>query len=286
MSNPAITGEGRRPRLAAPPGACECHSHVYGPFSRFPLAPGRKPHAEAPVAAYERLLARLGFARGVIVQPSAYAADNACTLAAIAEMGTDRARGVAVTRPEVSRAELGRLHAGGIRGMRFYLFAPDLGLEVIDEMARRIAPLGWHVDVQGDGRKLPDWIPTLARLPVDVVIDHIGRIPPESGTENPAFAALLGFVETGRCWVKLSAPYYGSRQGPPAYADIAPRVKALIAARPDRLVWAANWPHPSFAVGEKPDDADLLDLLLDWAPKEETRRMILADNPARLYGFA
>ena len=55
-------------------------------------------------------------------------------------------------------------------------------------------------------------------------------------------------------------------------------------AAPDRMLWASNWPHPS-APAHAPDDADLLDLLLDWAPDETTRHKILVDNPARLYGF-
>ncbi|MBI4183147.1 MAG: amidohydrolase family protein [Proteobacteria bacterium] len=276
---------GRTPRLVAPLGACDCLAHVFGPRARFPYPAGIEAPPDLPLEDYERVRARLGLARAVLVQLPHYATDNACILDAVARLGPARARAVAVTRPEVDAAELARLDADGVRALRFLLFAPYLRLDVIGEVARRIAPFGWHVEVQGDGRDLPDQIPVLARLPVAVVIDHLGRIPAEGGTDHPAFRALLAFVEGGRCWVKLSAPYHASRTGPPDYADLAPRARALIAARPDRMLWASNWPHALRRPGEKPDDADLLDLLLDWAPEAETRRLILVENPARLYGF-
>ncbi len=138
----AITGKGRKPRLAAPPGACECHSHAYEPQARFPFPPGRRLHADAPIEAYETMLARLGTERSVIVQPSAYGIDNSCTLDAIARMGLARARGIAVTRPDASVEEFERLHAGGIRAMRFFLFAPDLGLDVTEKVAGKRCELG------------------------------------------------------------------------------------------------------------------------------------------------
>jgi predicted TIM-barrel fold metal-dependent hydrolase len=281
-----VSDEGRRPRLIPPPKACETHSHIYGPADQYPRFPGRKPpNWTASLGAYETMLRRLGMKRCVIVQPSLYSTDNRCTLDAIKQLGLSRARGVAVTKKDVGPKELQQLHDAGIRGLRFYLLVDDFRMSDAPEMARRIAPLGWHLQVQDRGNWLPEAIPVLGKLPVDVVIDHIGRTPPENGVNDPGFQALLRFLETGRCWVKISAPYLASSEGPPRYSDVGPKVRALVSVRPDRLVWAANWPHPNHTPGNKPDEADCLDVLLDWVPDAAVRNAILADNPAKLYGF-
>jgi D-galactarolactone isomerase len=123
----------------------------------------------------------------------------------------------------------------------------------------------------------------LKHLPCDLVVDHVGRFMGPVPTDHPAFKVLLGFLETGRCWVKLSAPYESSESGPPDWADITAEARALVKAAPERMLWASNWPHP----GQKnpPDEADLLDLLLDWVDDEAVRNRILTENPADLYGF-
>ena len=280
-----VSGDGRKPRLIAPPKACETHSHIIGPADKYPRVPGRKPNFGGSIEAYETLLKRLGMERCVIVQPSIYGRDNRCTLDAIAHFGQSRARGVAVTAKDVSRDELQRLHDGGIRGLRFFLLVNEFVMSDAPDMARRIAPLGWHLQVQDRGNWLPEAIPILEKLPVDIVIDHIGRTPPENGVNDPGFQALLRFMETGRCWVKISAPDLASLDGPPHYADVGDKVRALVSVRPDRLVWAANWPHPNHTPGNKPEEADSLDALLDWVPDTAIRNAILADNPGILYGF-
>ena len=280
-----VTGEGRKPRLIAPPKACETHSHIFGATDRFPRFAGRKPNYGASLEAYEAMLKRLGFERCVIVQPSLYSTDNSCTLDAIERLGQTRARGVVVTRKDIKLDELRRLHQAGVRGIRFYLLVDDFIMSDAPEMAKKIAPLGWHLQVQDRGSWLQESIPMLKKLPVDVVVDHIGRTPPENGVNDPGFLALLRFMETGRCWVKISAPYLASLDGPPHYKDVGEKVQALVAARPDRLVWAANWPHPNHTPGNKPEEADCLDVMLDWIPDQDIRNAVLADNAAVLYGF-
>jgi D-galactarolactone isomerase len=281
----SVSGEGRKPRLITPPKACETHSHIFGPADQYPRFPGRRPNWTASLEAYETMLRRLGMERCVIVQPSLYSWDNRCTLDAIRHLGLSRARGVAVTKRDISPGELRQLHDAGMRGLRFYLIVDDFKMEDAPEMARRIAPFAWHLQVQNRGNWLPGAIPILEKLPVDIVIDHIGRTPPENGVNDPGFQALLRFLETGRCWVKISAPYLASADGPPHYADVGEKVRALVSVRPDRLVWAANWPHPNHAPGNKPEEADCLDVLLDWVPDAAIRNAILAENPAKLYDF-
>jgi predicted TIM-barrel fold metal-dependent hydrolase len=132
------------------------------------------------------------------------------------------------------------------------------------------------------GPQLVELEPRIAALPCDAVIDHIGMIRPSDGQAQPAFQALLRLVRRG-CWVKLSGAYRLSAEAPP-YRDLAPFARELVAARPDRILWASDWPHV-FVKGTMPNTTDLLDLLAEWVPDADTRRRILVDNPAALFGF-
>jgi len=273
-----------RPTLVAPPGATDTHMHIYD--TRVPSAPGAPAlPGHFPVEAYRAMQQRVGLARVVVVQPNGYGADNRVTLEAIAALGP-AARGVAVVRPGVSDAELERLTRGGIHAIRFFgLPGGALSWDVMDELASRVHPFGWSAIVQLDGRTLPEREDQIRRLPGRFTIDHIGKFLEPVSPEHPAFRSLLRLVDTGRCWVKLSAPYETSKSGPPRYEDVGVLAKALVRHAPERMLWASNWPHPSEPAGRKPDDANLLDLLLDWAPGDATRQKILVDNPAELYGF-
>lgn len=281
-----MTDSTAKPRLTAPPGACDCHMHIYGPAERYPLADSRAfdpPQGDVP--AYRALQARLGLERVVIVQPSAYGLDNRCTLDAMAAIGPS-ARGVVTLDRSVSGDTLQAMHAAGVRGIRFFMLMEGGAVpwEILEEMAQRVDPLGWHVQLQMDGRLLPEREVMLRRLPGTLVIDHNGTFRAPVGTDHPGFRSLLGLLERGRTWIKCSAPYMTSRADEPRYGDVAPIAKALIAAAPERIVWGSDWPHPLARPGP-PDDAALLDLLLDWVEEEALRSRILADNPAELYGF-
>jgi D-galactarolactone isomerase len=273
-----------RPRLKAPPNSCDTHMHIYD--RRFPQAPGGpKPPGDFPVEAYRGMQARLGVSRVVIVQPNAYQDDNRCTLDAIAQLGAD-AKGVGVVKPSVSDAQLDALTRGGIRGIRFMtLPGGALGWDAMDALAARVHAFGWHAVVQLDGRTLPQHEEQIRRLPGRFIIDHVGKFLEPVPPSHPAFKSLLKLVDTGRCWVKLSAAYEVSKSGPPKYEDVGALAKALVKAAPERMLWASNWPHPGMTGDKRPDDAAMLDLLLDWAPDDATRKMILVDNPAELYKF-
>jgi D-galactarolactone isomerase len=273
---------GASPKLVAPPGATDTHIHIYD--ASVPAAPGTPMPGTRTVEEYLAMRNRLGLSRVVVVQPNAYGADNTVTMNAVAKLGPS-ARGVAVVKANVPEAELDRLTKGGMRGVRFMtLNGGTLGLDALDRITARVQPFGWHAQIQLDGRELPDRWEQIATVPGRFVIDHTGKFLEPVPTDHQAFKALLKLVDTGRCWVKLSGPYETSRTGPPHYEDVARLARALIAHAPERMMWASNWPHPT-APGGPPDEAALLDLLLDWAPDESTRRKILVDNPAELYGF-
>ena len=220
----------------------------------------------------------------MVVQPSTYGTDNRCTIEAMKTLGAGT-RGVAVVDQTVTDAELDRLTGLGIRGIRFFMLPGGaLPWDILETMAARVAPFGWHVQLQLDGRQLPDYETVLARLPCDLVIDHVGKFLEPVPVEHPSFRALERLVGRG-AWVKLSAPYEVSKVGAPNYDDVGALAKALVKIAPDRMLWATNWPHPTPGV-PKPDDAWMLDMLLDWVPEEAVRGKILVDNPARLYGFS
>lgn len=274
----------RNPKLAAPPGTCDCHMHIYE--SRFSVAPTAvSPPPEAPLAAYRNVRQQLELTRAVIVQPSAYGSDNSCTMEAVKTLGKD-ARGVVVVDTTVTDAALAQLTDAGARGIRFHMLPGGaLPWDILEEMAARVDTFGWHVQLQMDGRFLSERESVLKRLPGILVIDHVGKFLEPVTTQHAGFQTLLRLVDTGRCWVKLSAPYEVSKAGPPYYDDVGALAKALVKAAPERMVWASNWPHPSVSGSAAPDDADLLDVLLDWVDDDTVRSRILVDNPAKLYGF-
>lgn len=269
------------PRMRPPPGACDTHVHIFAPGVA--AAPGAvKPLPEgADLDTYRAVQAALGLTRAVLVQPTHYGADNAVQLAALDALGPS-ARMVAVLDAGVGDADLEDLHRRGVRGVRFHLPGPD-PVAALTRMAGRIAPLGWHVEVQVDGATLAQVAPGLRGLPCPLVIAHGGRLAPGMTAEHPAMVALRRLVDAGT-WVKLSAPYVMSRLGPPGYADVSEQMGLLLALAPDRMLWASNWPHTTPAVA--PPETVLLDFLLDLVEGDAGRYgAILADNAARLYGF-
>ena len=286
-SAPTIAGpiaETRRPKIALPEGACDTHAHVFGPQSRYAYDPKRRyTPPDALPADYIRLLKTLGFSRGVLVQASVYMTDNSAMLDALAE--TDFAlRGVVATDASVTDAELERMHSLGVRGLRLNLrHSNGAGADEAPSLARRIAPLGWHLNFRITRENYGEMRRMLDQVPVDIVVDHIGQAPIEDGLESADFRALLDLIATRRVWLKLSGPMRISKQ-PLPYADLTPFVQRLVAAGPDRMLFATDWPHTTIA-GAMPNDGDLVDLLDEWIPDEATRKLVLVDNPAYRYGF-
>lgn len=277
-----------QPAAVVPPGACDCHVHVYDGV--FPAAPGAQlTPPDASAADYRRLQARLGTMRVVLVTPSTYGANNRCMLAGLEQLAPG-ARGVAVIAGDESDAEFQRLHAAGVRGVRVNL---SLGvthtIADLPRLAQRIAPLGWHLQLLMPPEVLSGHEALLAQLQVDLVFDHFARIPPTAApAARTAHQVVLRLLATGRAWVKLSGGYIVSPLGTVEDPALDALARSYLDARPDRVIWGSDWPHATASAGRHamPDDARQLDRLADWTATPGQLQAVLVDNPQALYGFA
>jgi predicted TIM-barrel fold metal-dependent hydrolase/predicted NBD/HSP70 family sugar kinase len=286
--------------FAVPAGACDCHVHVFGIESEFPFVPGRgyTPPPAGPNVLLQ-LQNALHLSRVVIVQPSVYGADNSCTLDGMRRLGPERARGLAVIDAKTTDAALKEMHAAGIRGVRVNLETsgqsdPAVSRRNLAAAIKRVAPMGWHVQVYTRLSVVEAVHDDVLKSDVPVVFDHFGGAQAVGGVAQPGFSLLLELVASGKAYVKISGHYRSSVKAP-AFDDVAPLARALIAANPDRIVWGTDWPHPHHAEPGKElseltpsfdiDDGLALNQVARWAPTAATRRKILVDNPARLYEF-
>jgi D-galactarolactone isomerase len=272
-------------KLKVPANACDCHHHIYG--SRYKVDPRStlRP-GDASVDDYRTLQKRIGTSRNVIVQPSTYGTENAPTLDALVAFGPS-ARAVVVVDTTVTEAELKRMHGLGARGIRFNLAqAGATTPDMIEPLAKRINDLGWHIQINAAPTTIMEVMPILEKVPSPIVFDHLAHIPEPDGINHPLFGKVRALIDKGKTWVKLSGAYADTKVGPPTYADSSAIARAYVKAAPERLVWGSDWPHPGVRDPEpKPDDAILIDLMLDWAPNEAVRNRIFVDNAATLYGF-
>ena len=275
-----------KPRLQLPPGACDTHFHVFGPQSRFPFAPERSytPAGDAPKETLFALHEHLGIQRGVVVQSAAHGFDNSAASDLIAARPKDYV-GVALVPPSLPMSELRSLDTQGFRGARFH-FTGHLGttapIEAVLKFAARVAELGWHLQIHYIGDRLNELAPSLARSPVPVVIDHMGRVDASQGIDQKPFRDLLDFLKGNNIWIKLSGSERISRQ-PAPWKDAWPFARKLVAECGDRVLWGSDWPHPNLEV--VPDDGALVDLIAEMAPGAAAQQALLVDNPQRLYRF-
>ena len=269
--------------FALPAGAWDTHIHAIGAPERFPLAADRGyTPAIVPIERYATLMDQLGIARAVLVQPSIYGTDNRAMVDAL-RRHPERFRGVAVVAASIDDADLDALHADGVRGVRANLLNRG-GISLADAitLAPRLAARGWHLQLQIDVSTF-DAFDALPRLPLPVVVDHFGYMPAAKGPGEPGFRRLLSLVERAQCYVKLSSPNRLTPWATEGYGAVTALARALVAANPERLLWASDWPHTGL-YEDMPDDGDLLNLLAEWVPDAAQRHGILVDNPASLYG--
>ena len=285
--------------FGVPPNSCDCHTHIFDP-AHFPFAASRTYTPEA--ASVRELLAMhkaLRIDRVVLVQPSVYGTDNACLLDALKQIGAS-ARGVAVIDDKTSAADLATMQTAGVRGLRLNLEAggpPSAAAarERFDATVALAKPHNWHVQIYTRPSVIQILKSQVLAAPVPVVFDHFGGAQAALGTLQTGFDALVSLVRAGKAYVKLSGAYRSSTKAPD-YHDVAPLAKALIAAGPAYVLWGTDWPHPDsspqlarLATEVTPlfriDDGNLLNEFAKWAPNAATRKMILVDNSAKLYGF-
>jgi len=271
-----------RPGIRLPDGTCDCHIHVFGPAGRYPLMARRDyTPVEATLDDYRRIMDAYGIGRAVLVQPSVYGTDNTLLVETLAE-APEELRAVAVIPPNSPERRLRDLHRAGVRGVRINrVNAGGLPLSAIDDIGRRIAPLGWHIQLHIDSKELPALAAVAERTVVPLVIDHFGLVSPAAAPNEPALAGLLRLLETGSCYVKLSAPYRIAAAGT-ALESFCPLVERLAATRPDRLLWGTDWPHVA-CFEAMPDDGDLAMRIEQWLPTAVLRAEVLVANPHRLY---
>ena len=273
------------PKTQLPLNATDCHHHIYD--ARFPTdkTATLKP-ADAYVSDYKGLQARLGLTRNIVVQPSTYGTDNRVTIEAISAFGLNNCRGVAVVNTEVSDDALMKMHHAGIRGIRFNLSqggvtSPDMA----PSLAKRIAPMGWHLQVNASAEIILDHKSIWENLPIYVVFDHLGHVPQPQALNHPTFALIQALIQKDKAYVKLAGFYNESKVGSPSYSDSAQVASAYAQSAPERCVWGSDWPHPTEDYDKKPNGAYLIDAFADAVPNQQVRNKILVDNPARLYQF-
>ena len=275
----AVTAQ---PKHRLPTGACDCHFHIFDSPS-VQVAHRSYTAPPASLAAYRQLQKTLGVQRSVIVQPSVYGADNRTTVAVCSS--DPHMRAVVVVDEEVTEQDLRSFAEAGVVGCRVnMLFSSGVHSGTLDQLARRIADFGWHIQILADISTFEGLEDVASRLPVPVIFDHMGHMPAHFGVSHPAFQRFLGLLADGRIWAKLSGAYRVTACQGRAYDDVAEIVSALVAANPEQLVWGSDWPHPQIPV-PMPDDTDLLTQFFDWIPNAAHQRHIFASNPALFYGF-
>jgi predicted TIM-barrel fold metal-dependent hydrolase len=284
-----------------PAGACDCHVHVFGDPQRYPFFSGRVYTPEtASVAELRALHDALHIDRVVVVQPSVYGTDNSCTLDAIRQLG-NRARGVVVIDANTPDATLDQMARNGIRGIRLNLATagitdPTVALPRFQAAAERAKARGWHIQLNTSLRVIDALSAQLLASPVPLVFDHFGGAQASAGVNQPGFGALVNLVKAGKAYIKISAAADSVSTKAPDYPDVVPLARALVSANPQRILWGTNWPHPDSATrpdrkatdlapNMQTDDGRVLNLLPVWVADPVTRKAILVDNPARLYGF-
>ena len=272
-----------KPKYSPPPGACDGHCHIFGPAGRFPYSPKRTyTPVDAPKEKLAALHRHLGLSRAILVQASCHGTDNSAMLDAIAS-SKGAWRGVAMVTKDVTDQELERLHAGGVRGVRFNFVAhlggaPDL--KAVESVVARIKPLGWHLQVHLDAADIDTYRDFLERLRVPFIVDHMGRVEAGHGLDQKPFRLMLELMKNEQAWVKVSGPERVSSAGKP-FHDAIPFARALIDAAPGRVLWGTDFPHPN--VKWMPNDGELVDLFAKVCDDEALRKRILVDNPTKLY---
>ena len=269
-------------RFKMPKHACNAHLHIIDPA--YPND-GKAASQIGTVQTYREVADELELERAVFVQAKPFALDNSCLMDAIEAFGIDNARGIAVVGPEISDAELAEMHRRGVRGLRFSVWNPAnavVSIDICPRLAARIKDFDWNIQLHSSAKQLVEWTDMIRALPTKVVIDHMGRMDPKLGKDDPAFRILCEFIDRGNVWVKLSGPYLNTSTGEP-WQDATALARALADYAPERMLWGSDFPHVTERT--KPEESVLTEMIADWFPTEKARELALVKNPAEVYGF-
>ena len=273
------------PKVHLPPGACDSHVHVLGPHKRFPPATNRirGPFSDvifedSTVEDLVKMLDACGMSRAIFVGSMLYGDRYDPMIHALTRL-PDRLRGIAILDPAMTDRELQILDSVGVVGARISAaYSPEIDLRLI----ARISEMGWSPNyITEDWSR---WRQTVLDTPGKFIIEHMGNLDPSAGLDQPTMKFLLECLDTGRCWVKLSARMSHQEDFP--FSDMLPYVHKLVEYAPNRLLWGSDWPHPVYFGRPMPNDVDLVDMLLDWVPDEATRNRTMVDNGVEAYGWA
>jgi len=274
------------PKQPLPPKSCDCHLHVFGDPARYPDRHPNPVHKSLE-ATWEDALAMhrtVGFGRGVFVQPANYVTDHTYLKEALARVPRANYRATGIIDDNVSDAELLRLHEAGMRGVRFnfvrqFKMAPSP--ESFARALERIRPYGWYAKLFIGADELPGYIELFRPITTPILIDHMGRTPPN----HPARNVVIEMLKRENVWMLLGNGHRMSAQAE-RWDDMVPFGRALYEAAPDRCIFGTDWPHThSQKEGGGPQEDALIDLVYRFLPDEKARRAVLVDNPARLHGF-
>lgn len=265
-----------------PNNSCNAHLHIIDPA--FPND-GKAEAQRGTVEEYRRLADVLGLSRAIFVQAKPFALDNTCLLDAIQKFGPECARGIAVVNASVTDKELETLHTGGVRGLRFSVWNPRNAVVSFDHcfpLSQRVKHLGWNMQLHMAASQIAQQADVIRKLECKVVIDHMGRLNPALGIQDPAWKFLQEMIDKGNTWIKLSGPYLNTKTGYP-WEDATKTAQAIAEFAPERVVWGSDFPHVTEKI--KPDEVQLTEMISAWLPTEYARQLALVDNPSELYGF-
>ena len=274
----------KKPALSfdMPKGACNAHLHIIDP--KFPND-GKAAAQIGTIETYSKVAEELHLDRAVFVQAKPFACDNACLLDAIEKFGRKNAVGIAVVTNEASDAELKRLNDGGVKGLRFSVWNPANAVVSFEDclpLSKRVFDFDWNMQLHMSAKQLAERAEIIKQIPGKVVIDHMGRMDPHLGVNDPALSVLFSLIDRGNVWVKLSGPYLNTVKGFP-WDDCHALAVKIANYAPERVVWGSDFPHVTEKV--KPDEAFLTDMIAAWLPDEKGRELALVTNPEELYGF-
>ena len=272
----------RAPKLKLPAGSVDCHLHMFGPVARYPFASDAQYISEdATAETYFALQDRLGLAKAVLVSGGGYG-ESYTHLADMLAKYPQRLRGVVRLPAKFTRDALAKLDRLGVRAARWFGGPGRIALE--RKSVEMILEFGWHIQYYPAEDGLIDVADHLLSFDTIIVLDHFAHNTTRGGMDSPGNRALLAMLDTGRVWVKMSAPMRIAKEEPP-YPSVTPIARALVKHAPERLLWGSDWPHTHLWDATMPNDGALVDLIGEWIPDAATRRRILVENPAALYGF-